>query len=323
MGRRSAKRRLAAVALFAGLALFALARVLHPAPRRATSRPPARAPSQKLAALATALADWTAGRMPPPLLAAAAAATSRDCAEVVIASAGDAGVVDVGANKGWPVTKLGLAKGVSFVVSVEPDERNFGVLRKLPNKHGASYFAVKGAAGRQGSVQTMSFNRDRDDHSCFNCLNTSRPEVYTEDVSVYTIDGLLGTHSGLVWPAALRGRRVALLKTDTQGYEAAVLSGASASFQAGRVANVIMEYDAKLFRQKEVAREALDVMFSAGMECAALAFAGGEKARDVPAFRKSITRATADEFWEFVVQQGGPYTDLFCSKRGGDGLHME
>lgn len=269
------------------------------------------------AAVASALERWTSGDLPLHLIRALGVASGRDAADAVIAAAAAerprssgtrSGVVDVGANKGFPVTKLGLERGVGFLLSVEPDARNFRVLESLKNEHGLNYIPVKGAAGREKKTQRMSFSKDRDDHTCFGCLDMENPGVYTEEVLVHTVDALLSD-------AGLRGRRVALLKTDTQGYEAAVLTGAARSLREHTIENVIMEYDAKLFHSRAGARTALDILFRAGMQCAPLAFAGIEPGASVPLFDGPVSPDTADAFWDFVVSQGGPYTDLFCSRR--------
>lgn len=316
LGKRPTRRTLLIGGAVALALLAALGMLLGVSQARDTASATPIAPAA--AAVASALEGWTSGDLPLPLVRALGVASGRDAAEAVIAAAAAerpaqsgarAGVVDVGANKGWPVTRLGLERGVDFVLSVEPDARNFGVLEHLQTAHGSTkYIPVKGAAGREKNTLRMSFNKDRDDHTCFGCLDESKPGIYTEDVLVHTVDGLLDG-------AGIRGRRVALLKTDTQGYEAAVLTGAARSLNERTIKNVIMEYDAKLFHSRAGARTALDVLFRAGMQCAPLAFAGVASGASVPEFGRVVSPDTADAFWDFVVSLGGPYTDLFCSSR--------
>lgn len=165
-----------ALMLLCPAALVALPAALHgrwgawPSARHAVRPGRTRLPSA--APLAEALAAWTEGRMPEAVVAAAREAKPRDAADAVLAAKGAGGVasavvVDVGANKGWPVTKLSLQVGVARVVSIEPDKRNFEVLRKLPQANPDTYYApMRGAAGRNPGKQSMMFHKLRDDFTC-------------------------------------------------------------------------------------------------------------------------------------------------------------
>jgi FkbM family methyltransferase len=281
--------------------------------------------------LRAALSSWVSGGMPTDVRRAAAACTTRDAADALL-SAGDpaeSGVIDVGANKGYPVTRLALQHGAAFVLSVEPDPRNFRVLSALrpgqDKTSGAVFIPVLGAAGSKTGSDRMSFHETRDDHTCFGCLDLKRKETYSEQVDVFTVDDLLlpggGGRDSALWAPKMKSAGIALLKTDTQGYEAHVLRGARSTLASGRVRNVIMEFDAKLFHTRENALRALAAVFDVGMECTALKFAGQSsddlsKGERVPQFtNSSINLATAGEFWDFVKAQGGMYTDVLCTMR--------
>jgi hypothetical protein len=149
-----------------------------------------------VANLRLAMLPWTHGPMPLRLKQLLAVSSPRDVTDAVLQE-GDATrhsvVIDVGANGGWPVTRLGLERTVGHVLSIEPDSRNFVRLIKLqvPNGSATRYVPYKGAAARNAGKQMMSFHKSRDDFTCFTCLNTSgsKPEVYQSEVDVYTVVG--------------------------------------------------------------------------------------------------------------------------------------
>lgn len=143
--------------------------------------------------------------------------------------------------------------------------------------------------------------------SGFNCLDVKKEDVFQEDVQVYTVDGALGDFTD----------RVTLLKTDTQGFEVEVLSGAIQTLSSGRAENVMAEFDHRLLRTRETALELLSLLINQyHYDCTHLAFAGRPKdAGPLAPFEfLPITSMGAEAFLDYVTASGG-YTDLFCSKR--------
>lgn len=179
------------------------------------------------------------------------------------------GVVDVGANKRFSVTRLALQHHAKWVLSVEPDLRNFKVLEKLP-RDGTVLVAVRGAVSDEKGERAMAFDDRRDDFSCFGCLNMSREGVRAENVTVHTVDGLVMDKTA---GASVDGADIALFKADTQGHEDSVLKGAEGLLKSGRVLHAIMEFDPKLMRSEERVMTALRYLFDAGMQCLQLSVA--------------------------------------------------
>lgn len=165
-----------AAALLAALAVLAIRTSAYarlPARAARSAAPPTvQRPASPAAPMAGALAAWRAGPMPEAVVVAARSATPRDACDALLGALGEeavgaAVVVDVGANKGWPVTRLGLQYGVARVFSVEPDKRNFDVLQKLPKaRTSTQYTPMRGAAGRTAGKQQMMFHKKRDDFTC-------------------------------------------------------------------------------------------------------------------------------------------------------------
>lgn len=270
--------------------------------------------------LVEALATWDEGDAPPAVVKAAAACTPRDATEAILHMLSEELrsqiVLDVGANKGWPVSSLALKYMVGVLLSIEPDSRNFRHLTRLPVPQGTIYIPVKGALSDKPGKMDMAFHSERDDFTCFNCLNTSRDEVTTESVSVKTVDGLI--LDGAAGQQVDGELAVALLKTDTQGHETAVLRGANRLLKSGRVIFIIMEFDPKLLRTKENALEAMNLLFESGMHCVHLTFAmvpEQDRANGKwPEFGEPVSRQTAERFLEFVKKED-KYTDLFCGRK--------
>ncbi|PXF44313.1 hypothetical protein BWQ96_05940 [Gracilariopsis chorda] len=298
---------------------------------RATLRAVQKAkPEERANVLAGELAAWKEGPPPATVAAAAAACTPRDAADALLRGPGLSswGVVDVGANGGYPVTDVSLRRGAAWVVSIEPDERNFKRLRRR-RRNGGAFLPVAGAAGANSGRAKMRFHKSRDDFSCFNCLDTRKSEVFEHDVNVYTVDQLVmdATAATVAQPpegAGCSASKVAavpirLLKTDTQGHERAVLEGARRLLAAKRVHYVMMEFDPKLFHTRDNAMGALREIFAAGLQCVQLALAGvSDNARLSESFpffgARAVTNESATEFYEFV-KASDKYTDVLCSSR--------
>lgn len=134
-----------------------------------------------------------------------------------------------------------------------------------------------------------------------------KEDIFKEEVDVYTIDDALRNVTD----------RITLLKTDTQGFEVEVLSGATRVLSSGRVENVMVEFDPKLLRQRDTALELLRILVSQyDYYCTHLAFAGRPKGADPlsPFETLPVTDANAEAFLDYVTASDG-YTDLFCAKR--------
>lgn len=274
----------------------------------------ASADASRRRALVSALRAWRSGPLPEEVAALAASCPPADAAGAALdlGSGQPNVVVDVGANQGHPVTLGALQRHARLVLSVEPDERNFGMLSKrahnlLPAGGGSRFVGVHGAAGAEASIKRMLFHRTRNDFSCFTCLDARKSEVYGADVRVATVDKLLEE------AAVKADDEISLLKTDTQGFERQVLLGASAVFDRKMVKAVIVEFDPKLLGRRENAVGVLEKLVDYGMECVHLAFSGRKsKSVETPRFPSlPVTNANAGLFYEFVVAQGG-WTDLFC-----------
>lgn len=275
--------------------------------------------------LASALGRWTMGGIPDEVMWLAAVCTPRDAADAVIRGAG--GVVDVGANKGYPVTQISLQRSVTWVLSIEPDDRNYKSLSNLqPRDKQTQFIAVRGAASSTVGQMSMKFHRKRDDFSCFHCLNASKEEVFSMDVDTWTVDSLILEENVSKAKTQLTTTRfhddtssIILFKTDTQGHELEVLTGATQLLASGRVQNLLVEFDPKLLRTREQAIETIRLIFDAGLQCAHLKFAGTVPNSTVeeavpPRFGRAVVPETLERFVDFVTSTGR-YTDLFCSHR--------
>lgn len=304
--------------------------------------------------LAATLAAWTEGKMPDSVIHQAALCTPRDATDALLRSSSIAslainnssfdtklasrGVIDIGANGGYPVTKLALDRGTNWVMAVEPDSRNFKRLSKLSSPNNSTYYvAVFAAASDKSGPVSMTFHRKRDDFSCVSCFDERRPEVYKHAVDAWTIDGLIlsnevltSAHTHQDFPVSAKfspiNDQIVLLKTDTQGHEHKVLSGCQRLLSSGKIENAIVEFDPKLLQEKSSALATIGILLDAGMDCAHLRFAGfvgGDKNRSIAtSFSQIISHHTVEDFVEFV-NVTGKYTDLFCSKRPAAGTDLK
>lgn len=275
---------------------------------------------------ASALISWTNGPMPDIVVYTAAACSPYDAAKAILrvspknAKSGQnlGGVVDVGANRGYLVTKLALQNNVKWILSIEPDKRNFKPLSKLQtvrNSH-TNFVAVHGAASDHQGRLKMLFHKKRTDFTCASCLKENQDNVYTRFVDSWTLDGLILENQAITTARAHRDYRrgeksllrerktvdhgqtlsvmdsIVLLKTDTQGHEREVLFGASRLFKEGRVMNLIVEFDTKLLRTRKNARSLIQFILAAGLQCTHLRFSGKTKSRSSP--RKAPFESSAD-----------------------------
>lgn len=293
-------------------------------------------------AFAAATADWSQSHTPSSVVRLAAHCTPRDITDALLRHDTrlkpkriELAVIDVGANGGYPVTRMAISHGARWVISVEPDMRNFKRLTHLsvPKQHQqyVHYIAVHGAASDSKGTVTMKFHRDRDDFTCIDCLDVRKEEVSTSEVDKWTVDGFffdddlqharIQSDSSIEVFKEMTDARVLLFKTDTQGHENEVLRGAQRLFEKGRVENLMIEFDPRLLRSKENSMAVIGQALDTGLQCVHLLFAGltdQEKKTlsidDTLSFGQPVTRDTMHAFYDFVVKLG-KYTDLYCSKR--------
>lgn len=130
----------------------------------------------------------------------------------------------------------------------------------------------------------------------------------TREIQVTTVTTLVQKPPG---PA-----QVLLLKTDTQGFEADVLTGAVDLMKQNKIRYVILEYDVGLLRTPEIAAEVLELLLSNGFSCSHVRF-------DDRKIKKSLVPGFADRpftwqdilsFRNFVKGETG-YTNVFCGSK--------
>lgn len=307
------KRRISSVPLtrilLYGICLIVVLYLVQTVFNLSQTEQPSRIPvEQRADALRDAIRSWTQPKMPVQIAQIASQCVPIDAAQALIPNDA-AAVIDVGANKGYPVTKVALMKTARIVISVEPDDRNYKVLKNSRNIN-STFHPVKGAAGREPGQATMLFHKERDDFTCFNCLDRKKSSVFTQNVQIYTVDELVSSKLA-------KDEHVALFKTDTQGFEADVLAGARMLLPSQRLRAVLVEFDPKLLRTKERALDVLDRLLSSDLQCVHLAFAGLSKNPHAPKpyySSQPIDKKHANRFYEFVKHTGG-YTDLMCLRQ--------
>lgn len=233
--------------------------------------------------------------------------TPRDVAEAVITASRYTGaIVDVGANKGWPVTRMALKIGGRNVYSVEPDDRNFNDLSSRnfsPDaKEGDFKFKpILGAAGKEAGMIKMMFHQDRDDFTCVNCLSDKSDKVDAKEVKLYAMQDVVDE------------KEVCLFKTDTQGFELSVLQGSEKLFDENKVRYLLVEFDPKLLQRRENAINLLNYLENQGFTCAHLKCVSFEKGMLPSPFGLKIERQSFNSFVDHL-EKDKSYTDLFCSR---------
>lgn len=232
------------------------------------------------------------------MVAAAGGCDERDAVEAVFMNrarntreAGRYGVLDVGAGKGYVVTRRALRMGMGWVVAVEAVEGRYWGLKGLKGP-GKGYHVVKGVCGDRGGVVRMRF---REGEGCFGCVGGA-----AEEVDVYTIDGLMkrGKEEGV------DGRDVLLMRVRGYGREGWAMRGASRLMASGRVNYLVLGVG----REREEVLEAMRGALGAGLECWYLGLGGGG------GFGEAVGWRSAEMFWKFVNETGGG-GGLFCGKR--------
>ena len=152
---------------------------------------------------------------------------------------GDA-MVDVGANVGILGARAARLVGESGrVVAVEPSPRCLEDLRRVVDGM-SNVTIVEAALGpERGTVRLTGW--DNPDHRGLGTAVDGHRSGIEENWYEGTAAGVPQLRLADVLDEHLPGREVALLKVDVEGYEPAVLAGAPALFDEGRVRAAILE----------------------------------------------------------------------------------
>jgi FkbM family methyltransferase len=140
-------------------------------------------------------------------------------------------VIDVGANIGWHTIHASRHAAVETVVAFEPDTINLSLLNRNLQLNGAKNVVVCSCAlgAREGRARLHRYKES----------NLGRHSLVSDhgfgdtDVVVRDLDGVLDS-------LKLADRRISLLKIDVEGYEPAVIAGASQALTRTDV--VVLEY---------------------------------------------------------------------------------
>ena len=154
-----------------------------------------------------------------------------------LAAASPGIVIDVGANFGWYTVHAARQRNVETVVAFEPDAFNAWLLDRNLTENAIDNAIVDGrAVGAKPGIARLfrykSSNRGR--HTLIGDLGYGSRQVPVTD-----LDGALGA-------LGLDKRPVTFLKIDVEGYEPAVIAGASRTLT--RTNAMILEYSPELSR---------------------------------------------------------------------------
>ena len=177
-------------------------------------------------------------------------------------------VVDVGANDGGYARALRRLGYRGRIFSVEPLAQPFASLNAQADAD-TLWEAVRCAVGdREGEIVIHVAANNGASSSALPMLETHRaaaPDAHfvrDETVPLHRLDDLLADR--------VEGRRC-FLKLDVQGYERAVLDGASSLLRSGRVLGVQAEMSlVPLYEGSMLWRDTVDRMSGAGYELASL-----------------------------------------------------
>ncbi|KAI0560083.1 hypothetical protein FGB62_126g06 [Gracilaria domingensis] len=212
--------------------------------------------------------------MPPPVLIAAAVCTPKLVANALFRDK-LAGVVDVGAGNGHPITETALKRRAKWVLSFEES----GEYKRLRRLRGTVFHHVRARPGNGAQHPTV--------------LQALQAVNLTADAH--------NRHD----PSARMYGTISLLSI-TLSSSHLVVEGASALLPS--VQNVLLRVDVE-----DHAEDSLQVLFQSGFECAHLAFSN--KRSSHPFFgRNSIDFESLPSFLRFLTKHGG-VVDVLCSKR--------
>ncbi|MGC1466548.1 MAG: FkbM family methyltransferase [Pseudolabrys sp.] len=160
--------------------------------------------------------------------------------------------VDVGANLGWHAIHAAQLPAVETVVAFEPDPFNVWLLDRNLAENGVTNAIVNATAvGAASGVARL--------HR-YKSSNYGRHSLLTDygfgsrNVPIVDLDSALER-------LGLGGRPVAVIKIDVEGYEPAVIAGASKTLE--RTGAVILEYSPDLGRAGGLQAEAMLEVFKA------------------------------------------------------------
>lgn len=155
-------------------------------------------------------------------------------------------VVDVGANIGWHALHAAGHRNVEKVVAFEPDPLNVTLLERSIARNAMENVIVddRAVGARSGTVR---FHRYKGSNSGRHSV-TANYGFGSVDVGMTDLDSAL---DGL----GLGDRRVCLIKIDVEGYEPAVIAGASRTI--ARTDAIILEYCPQLSREGGLSTETM------------------------------------------------------------------
>lgn len=198
--------------------------------------------------------------------------------------AGEALIVDVGANLGWYTLLLDrLGAGRLPVHAFEPDAENRELLERncALNQAGNVTINASALSDRRGEA---ILHRYRDINRGKHSLRPLDGGVDTVRVETDTLDGYLAR-------AGLNDRDIWLLKVDVEGFEPQVIRGATDSLH--RVQRLLLEYTPAFYEGAQGA-ELLDQLFGAGLSPAAW---DGERWAPLDREALSLETAQRDTLW--------------------------
>jgi FkbM family methyltransferase len=180
-------------------------------------------------------------------------------------------LVDVGANIGQftiPIANLGHT-----VISFEPNQAACATLKANVAKTDFQSNVEVHCAAASNTQETKTFRKaDGGISTSFHeitadqakQLKTQGKEGELEQMESKTIDSVVGS-----------SRDVFMLKTDTQGYEMSVLSGATTLLQSGRVKFLLIEFSYGLLKQAHTVHvDLLNFVAEQGYVCSYLGYHG-------------------------------------------------
>jgi len=234
-------------------------------------------------------------------------------------------LVDIGANTGQfavPMASLGHT-----VISFEPSPATCEVLLNNLKKANVSSRVELHCAPASSEMATVFFHQDP------NVPSTSNKQIFATEAESLRKAGRGGEVSvsqSVTVDSAVGGKKVYLLKTDTQGYEMSVLQGATELLKNGNVKYLLIEFSyTLLYAAKTNPIELLNYVYDHGYMCTYLGFhtvtnmSGGITSYslvDAPSFGKNELSVSFQKFVESLKVVVAPnalyrkagWSDLFC-----------
>jgi FkbM family methyltransferase len=183
--------------------------------------------------------------------------------------------IDVGANLGWHALHAARHHAIETVVAFEPDEFNASLLDRNRSLNGINNIVIKNCA--VGAERGLArFYRYKDS-------NLGRHSMVTDYGYGSRIVPITTLDTAIV-ELGLDDRPVAVLKIDVEGYEPAVIVGASQTLKRANV--VIVEYSPDLNRVSGLSTDDMIVrLCDAGLTPFVLQTTGGISCVDIDKLR--------------------------------------